>query len=75
MQFGATGWTPCKNVRKAFTRMTVPAILPRHQLACWQASISVSWAVGGVCKVFACLLGSYLASLGTALLIAALRNT
>ena len=30
----------------------------RHQLVCWQASISVSWAVGGVCKVFACLLGS-----------------
>ena len=29
-----------------------------HQLACWQASISVNWAVGGVCKVFACLLGS-----------------
>ena len=30
----------------------------RHQLVCWHASISVSWAVGGVCKVFACLLGS-----------------
>ena len=30
----------------------------RHQLVCWQASISVNWAVGGVCKVFACLLGS-----------------
>src|SRR4029434_7514753 len=26
-----------------------------HQLACWQASISVNWAVGGVCKLFACL--------------------
>ena len=23
----------------------------RHQLVCWQASISVKWAVGGVCKV------------------------
>ena len=33
----------------------------RHQLVCWQASISVSWAVGGVCKVFACLLGSLIA--------------
>src|SRR4029434_10518880 len=30
-----------------------------HQLVCWQASISVNWAVGGVCKFFACLLGSY----------------
>ena len=30
----------------------------RHQLLCWQAFISVSWVVGGVCKVFACLLGS-----------------
>ena len=30
----------------------------RHQLVCWQASISVNWAVGGVCKVFAYLLGS-----------------
>ena len=30
----------------------------RHQLVCWQASICVNWAVGGVFKVFACLLGS-----------------
>ena len=30
----------------------------RHQLVCWQASISVNWAVGGVCMFFACLLGS-----------------
>ena len=30
----------------------------RHQLVCWQASISVNWSFGGVCKVFACLLGS-----------------
>ena len=30
----------------------------RHQLVCWQASTSVKWAVGGVFKVFACLLGS-----------------
>ena len=28
----------------------------RHQLGCWQASIN--WAVGGVCKVFTCHLGS-----------------
>ena len=35
-------------------------------------SISVNWAVGGVCKVFACLLRSYRASFGTELLIAAL---
>ena len=44
----------------------------RHQLVCWQASISVNWAVGGVCMVFACLLGSQRASFGTELLIAAL---
>ena len=30
----------------------------RHQLVCWQASINVNWAVGGVCKVFECILGS-----------------
>ena len=41
---------------------------------CWQASISVNWAVGGVCKVFACLLGSWRASFGTELLIAALTQ-
>ena len=29
-----------------------------HQLVCWQAYISANWAVGGVCNVFACLLGS-----------------
>ena len=45
----------------------------RHQLVCWQASISVNWAVGGVRKVFACLLGSKHASFCTELLIAALR--
>ena len=44
----------------------------RHQLVCWEASISVNWAVGGVCKVFACLLSIYLTSFGTELLIAAL---
>ena len=27
----------------------------RHQLICWQASISVNWAVGGVCKVLSLL--------------------
>ena len=30
----------------------------RHLLVCWQASISANWAAGGVCKIFACLLGS-----------------
>ena len=30
----------------------------RHQLVCKQASISVNWAVDGVCKVFVYLLGS-----------------
>ena len=30
----------------------------RHHLVCWQAYISANWAVGGVCNVFACLLGS-----------------
>ena len=24
----------------------------RHQVVCWQASIGVNWAVGGVCKAF-----------------------
>ena len=33
-------------------------------------SIIVNWAVGGVCKVFICLLGSF----GTELLIAALSK-
>ena len=46
----------------------------RHQLVCWQASISVKWAVGGVLKVFACILGSKLDSFGTELLIAALSK-
>src|SRR4029434_4696255 len=30
----------------------------RHHVMCSPVSISVSWAVGGVCKVFACLLRS-----------------
>ena len=42
----------------------------RHQLVCWQASIGVNWAVGGVCKVFASILGSF----GTELLITALSK-
>ena len=47
----------------------------RHQLGLgWQASISVNWAVGGVCKVFACLLGSQRASFETELRIAALSS-
>ena len=40
----------------------------RDQLVCWQASISVNWAVCGVCKVFEYLLGTKLASFGTELL-------
>ena len=47
--------------------MTLPAILPK-------ASTSVNWAVGGVRKVFACLLGSWLTSFGTELRIAALTG-
>ena len=42
----------------------------RHRLVCWQDSISVSWAVGGVCNVFAWL--AYGTSFGTELRIAAL---
>ena len=42
----------------------------RHQLA----SISVNWAAGDVCKVFACLLGRQRASFGTELLIAVLNT-
>ena len=38
----------------------------------WQASFRANWAVGDVCKVFAYLLGSELASFGTELLFAAL---
>src|SRR4029434_6237722 len=41
-----------------------------HQLVCWQASISVNWAVCDVCKVFASLLGNF----GTELPIAALSK-
>src|SRR4029434_6411488 len=59
--------TPCKKYD------TASYTAKRHQSVCWQASISVNWAAGGVCKVFACLLGSQLASFGTELLIAALK--
>ena len=44
-----------------------------HQLVCWQASLSANWAVGGVRKVFACLLCSLVASFGAELLVAALK--
>ena len=48
-----------KKWKKSFhTHVTASYTAKIHQLACWQASISVSWAIGGVCKVFACLLGS-----------------
>ena len=36
----------------------------RHQLVCWQVSISLSWAVSGVCTE---------QTVGTELLIAALK--
>src|SRR4029434_5756161 len=54
---------PCKMKDKLSQHDIASYTAKRHQLVCcWQASISVNWAVGGVCKVFACLLGSYLAS-------------
>ena len=30
----------------------------RHQLVCWQAYVSVNWAVVGACKVFPFFLGT-----------------
>src|SRR4029434_6960332 len=41
------GWNTLQKWKKSFHSMTLPAILPKG------TSISVSWAVGGVCKVFA----------------------
>ena len=66
---------PAKMEEKLSQHDIASCTAKRHQLVCWQASISVNWAVGIVCKVFACLLGSYLASFGTELLIAALIIT
>src|SRR4029434_1194029 len=49
---------PCTNGRKAFTARHCQLYCQKTLVTlCWQASISVNWAVGGVCKVFACLLG------------------
>ena len=75
MQFCVTGWYTLQKWKKSFhTHDIASYTAKRPQLVCWQASISVNWAVGGVCKVFACLLGSQLASFGTELLIAALSK-
>ena len=73
MQFCVPGWNPEKMEEKLPQHDIASYAAKRHQLVCWQASISVNWAVGSVCKVFACLLGSQLASFGTELLIAALK--
>src|SRR4029434_445534 len=75
------GWNTLQKWKKSFHSMILPAIIririrmgfytaKSHRLVCWQASISVNWAVGGVCRGFACLLGSSkLASFATELLI------
>src|SRR4029434_645015 len=69
------GLEPLQKWKKSFHTHDIAIYnAKRHQLVCWKASISVSWAVGGVCKVFACLLGSYLPSFGTELCIAALTR-
>ena len=53
------GWNPLQKWKKSFHTYDIASYTAkRHQLVYWQAYISVSWAVGGVCKVFACLLGS-----------------
>src|SRR4029434_3767300 len=46
----------------------------RHQLVCWHASISVNWAVGGVCNVFACLLGLLVLEQNSLLLLKKVKN-
>src|SRR4029434_1177875 len=52
------GWYTLQKLKKSFHSMTLPAILPKDMLVCWQGSISANWDIGGVCKVFACGLGS-----------------
>src|SRR4029434_1668246 len=75
MYFCVTCWYTLQKWKKSFhTHDIASYTAKRHPLVCWQASISVSWAVGGVCKVFACLLGSPLTSFGTELRIAALNS-
>ena len=74
MQFCVPGWkNPAKMEEKLSQHDIASYTAKRHQLVCWQASICANWAVDGVGKVFACFLGSQLASFGTELLIAALR--
>src|SRR4029434_5304635 len=63
---------PAKMEEKLSQRDIANYTAKRHQLVCWQASISVNWAIGDVCKVFVCLLVSEHACFGTDLLIAAL---
>src|SRR4029434_3101632 len=65
---------PAKMEEKLSQHDIVSYTAKGHQLVSWQASISVNWAVGGVCKVFGCLLGSQCASFGTELLFAALSS-
>ena len=73
MQFCVPGWNTLQKLKKSFHTHDIGSYTAkRHQLVCWQAS--VSWAVGGVCKVFACLLGSKLTSFGTEHCIAALNE-
>ena len=50
---------PAKMEEKLSQHDIVSYTAKRHQLVCWQGSISVNWAVGGVCKVFICLLGNF----------------
>ena len=58
MQFCVPGWNTQQNWKKSIHTADIASnTAKRHQL-CWIASISVNWAVGGVCKVVAYLLGS-----------------
>ena len=73
MQFCVLGQNTLQKMEEKLSQHDIASyIAKRHQLVCWQASISVTWAVGDVCKVIACLLGSQLTSFGTELRIAAL---
>src|SRR4029434_10699006 len=51
---------PAKIEQKLSQHDIVSYTAKRHHLVCRQACISANWAVGGVCKVFACLLVSWL---------------
>ena len=50
---------PAKMEEKLLQHDIASYTAKRHQLVCWIAYISVNWAVGGDCKVVACLLGSW----------------